>query len=148
MPCSTICRAPFDSVYSGHLVPVPSDRYERYHGSAPRGTTRPLQRYHRSDILNYGKDNQKQYRHFEYCSSFHIVHFCYLISILATSSTFFILLIFSMACFSSLEESTSENMRFFAQAFLPPLAWACFLSQASPECYRQRNHLWLHCVHS
>ena len=52
MPCSTICRAPFDSVYSRHLVPVPSDRYERYHGSAPRGTIRPLQRYHRSDILN------------------------------------------------------------------------------------------------
>ena len=51
MPCSTICRAPVDSVYSGHLVPVPSDRYERYHGSAPRGTIRPLQRYHRSDIL-------------------------------------------------------------------------------------------------
>jgi len=40
-------------VYSGHLVPVPSDRYERYHGSAPRGTIRPLQRYHRSDILTY-----------------------------------------------------------------------------------------------
>ena len=38
-------------MYSGHLVPVPSDRYERYHGSAPRGTIRPLQRYHRSDIL-------------------------------------------------------------------------------------------------
>ena len=45
--------APSDSVCSGRLVPVPSDRYERYHASAPRGTNSPLQRYHRSDILNY-----------------------------------------------------------------------------------------------
>ncbi|MDD6737882.1 MAG: hypothetical protein PUE03_06855 [Prevotella sp.] len=46
--------APSDSVCSGRLVPVPSDRYERYHASAPRGTNSPLQWYHRSDILNYG----------------------------------------------------------------------------------------------
>ena len=53
MPCSTVCMAPSDSVCSGRLVPVPSDRYERYHASAPRGTNSPLQRYHRSDILRY-----------------------------------------------------------------------------------------------
>ena len=81
-------------------------------------------------------------------NSFYVVHFCYSISILATSSTFFILRIFSMACFSSLEECTSENMRFFAQAFLPPLVWACFLQQASHKCYRLRNHLWSHRVYS
>ena len=54
--------APFDSVCSGGLVPVPSDRYKRYHASAPHGTIRPLQRYHWGDILSmrfdelYGKE--------------------------------------------------------------------------------------------
>ena len=52
MPCGILRTAPFDSVHIGLLVPVPSDRYERYHASAPHGTIRPLQRYHLSDILN------------------------------------------------------------------------------------------------
>ena len=40
-------------VYIGTLVPVPSDRYVRYHAFAPRGTNRPIQRYHLGDILAY-----------------------------------------------------------------------------------------------
>ena len=31
MPCVTLRTGPFDSVYVGTLVPVPSDRYERHH---------------------------------------------------------------------------------------------------------------------
>ena len=53
VPCGTLRTTPFDSVNIGLLVPVPSDRYERYHASAPYGTIRPLQRYHFSDILKW-----------------------------------------------------------------------------------------------
>ena len=55
----TLRTVPFDSVNIGLLVPVPSNRYERYHASAPHGTIRPLQLYHLSDILNYVKFKRK-----------------------------------------------------------------------------------------
>ena len=36
-----------------------------------------------------------------------------------------------------LYQLSSENVRFFAQAFLPPLVWACFLSQAARQLLRK-----------
>lgn len=73
MPCGTICRTSFGSVYSGLWYRYHQAAMRWYHDSAPRSTNRPLQRYHRNDILIYmNKDNRNFLKEQEiktYCKS-------------------------------------------------------------------------------